>query len=180
MPTTPHDATVFPEDTLYIKSPAETEALILAELEEIRTSYTRNNNVVRKQYRDRASLWATGITGTNSQRSFTGGVVPDDLDTLKARGALGQSTAWGANDAIRLGDRTWAKWSGTAWIAAYPTALNGNVFTDWPGVNATTPPLTTGMNRLLASPTSAWTGGNKITVNGFLFTWNGTAWVATT
>ena len=42
---------------------------------------------------------------------------------------------------------------------------------------------TTNANKLaalgyVASPTSNWTTGQKITVNGFLFNWTGAAWAA--
>lgn len=30
----------------------------------------------------------------------------------------------------------------------------------------------------VASPTTAWTTGQQITVNGFAFNWSGTAWAA--
>lgn len=59
MPTTPHAATAYPEEDLYIKSPAETEALIRAEIEEIRDAHTRENRTVVEMYQKLTGLGTT-------------------------------------------------------------------------------------------------------------------------
>jgi hypothetical protein len=184
MPTTPHAATAYPEEDLYIKSPAETRDLFLAEIEEMRAAHARENRTVVEQYEKLTGqyvAYATGVTGTGSQKTFTGGAVPPDLAALNKLGALGETAAWAPGNAVRLGDKSWAKWDGTKWVVALPTAWAGHTFTDFPGVtSATTPPASTGPDRLVANPTTAWTAGQQITVNGFPFTWSGSAWVVPT
>jgi hypothetical protein len=58
-------------------------------------------------------------------------------------------------------------------------ATNGDVFIE----QTVTAQDTTNANKLgplgyIAVPTSNWTSGQKITVSGFLFNWNGSAWAA--
>ena len=68
------------------------------------------------------------------------------------------------------------KASGTNKADARP----GNTFPDEPTVTAQDAPNAAKLGPLgyVAVPTSNWTSGQKITVNSFLFNWNGTAWAA--
>lgn len=58
-------------------------------------------------------------------------------------------------------------------------AQNGDVYTE-ATVTAQDAPNAAKLGPLgyVASPTSAWTTGQKITVSGFLFNWSGVAWAA--
>lgn len=60
-------------------------------------------------------------------------------------------------------------------------ATNGDSFpTGYPDITASTAPNAAKLAGLgfVAAPTSAWTVGQKITVNGFDFNWSGAAWAA--
>lgn len=59
-------------------------------------------------------------------------------------------------------------------------AVNGNVYPNEPTITASDATNAGKLAALgyVASPTSNWTAGQKITVNGFNFNWNGTAWAA--
>jgi hypothetical protein len=61
-------------------------------------------------------------------------------------------------------------------------AQPGTTFPNEPTVTASDAPNAAKLGPLgyVASPTSNWTTGQKITVNGFAFNWNSTAWVAGT
>lgn len=62
-------------------------------------------------------------------------------------------------------------------LSASPT----NVYpTGYPTITASTAPMAALLPGLgfIANPTSAWTTGQKITVNGFDFNWAGSAWAA--
>lgn len=59
MPTTPHAATAYPEEDLYIKSPEETRDLYLAEIEEMRAAHARENRTVAEQYEKLTGLDTT-------------------------------------------------------------------------------------------------------------------------
>jgi hypothetical protein len=180
MPSEPHAATAYPEEHLYIKSPEETSTLFNEAIDALRGRYETHADAVVTQYQKLTGqyvAYATGVTGTGSQRTFTGGAVPPDLAALNKLGALGETTAWAAGNAVRLGDKTWAKWDGAKWVVAVPTAWARHTFTGFDGVTATTPPTS---GALVANPTTAWTAGQTVTVNGFPFTWNGTAWVVPT
>jgi hypothetical protein len=121
------------------------------------------------------------VSGTGSQKTFTGGATPPTLEVLNSLGSLGQTSAWAAGNAVRLGDKSWARWDGAKWVVTQPTAWAGHTFTDFPGVtSASTPPAHTGADRLIPNPTAAWGAGQTVTVNGFPFTWTGTAWAVPT
>lgn len=59
-------------------------------------------------------------------------------------------------------------------------AKNGDVFLTEPTVTASDSTNAAKLAALgyVASPTTAWLTGHKITVNGFLFNWSGSAWAA--
>lgn len=59
-------------------------------------------------------------------------------------------------------------------------AQNGASFPNEPTVTASDAPNAAKLGPLgyVASPTSNWTTGQKITVNSYAFNWNGTAWAA--
>lgn len=61
-------------------------------------------------------------------------------------------------------------------------ATNNDVFTgtQYASITASDAPNAAKLAGLgfVADPTTNWTTGQKITVNGFLFNWNGTAWAA--
>jgi hypothetical protein len=59
-------------------------------------------------------------------------------------------------------------------------ATNGDTFTGYPTITASDAPNAARLAGLgfTAEPTSAWTTGQKITVNGFQFNWAGSAWAA--
>lgn len=59
-------------------------------------------------------------------------------------------------------------------------ATNGDVFTGYPDITASTAPNAGKLAGLgfVADPTTNWTIGQKITVNGFDFNWSGSAWAA--
>lgn len=61
-------------------------------------------------------------------------------------------------------------------------AQPGSVFPNEPTVTASDPTNAAKLAGLgyVASPTSNWTTGQKITVNGFAFNWTGSAWAAGT
>jgi hypothetical protein len=75
---------------------------------------------------------------------------------------------------------------GTPWGETGPTALNraaaanGNVFPTEPTVTAEDAPNAAKLAGLgyVASPQTAWTGGQFITIGTFRFNWSGTAWAA--
>ena len=56
----------------------------------------------------------------------------------------------------------------------------GDSFTGYPTITASDAGNAAKLAPLgfVASPTSAWTAGQKITVNGYAFNWSGTAWAA--
>jgi hypothetical protein len=51
-----HNANAYPEDHLYVKSPAETEAVVLAEIEEARIKYDNGTYKTEIAYRHRAGV----------------------------------------------------------------------------------------------------------------------------
>ena len=58
-------------------------------------------------------------------------------------------------------------------------AKNGDVFTEATiTASDSTNAAKLGPLGYVASPTTAWTTGQKITVSSFLFNWSGTAWAA--
>ena len=57
----------------------------------------------------------TGVT-IGTPGSFTGGAAPQNLVALQTLGALGQTTAWGAGESVKLGDNSDAYWDGSAWV----------------------------------------------------------------
>lgn len=59
-------------------------------------------------------------------------------------------------------------------------AQSGTSFPNEPTVTASDAPNAAKLGPLgyVASPTSNWTTGQKITVNGFAFNWTGAAWAA--
>jgi hypothetical protein len=61
-------------------------------------------------------------------------------------------------------------------------AQPGSIFPNEPTVTASDPTNAAKLGPLgyVASPTSNWTTGQKITVNGFAFNWTGAAWAAGT
>jgi hypothetical protein len=72
-------------------------------------------------------------------------------------------------------------WGDSAVVSAQKgAASNGSAFFNEPTITASD---STNAGRLaalgyVASPTSAWTTGQSITVNGFAFNWSGAAWAA--
>lgn len=66
--------------------------------------------------------------------------------------------------------------SGTNQASSAP----GDAFTGYPTVTASDASNAAKLGPLgfVAVPTSAWTTGQKITVNGYDFNWSGTAWAA--
>jgi hypothetical protein len=74
------------------------------------------------------------------------------------------------------------QWGDTQVVSASPGAASpGSVYTNgYPTITAsdgTNAAKLAGLG-FVASPTSAWTTGQKITVNGFDFNWSGAAWAA--
>jgi hypothetical protein len=54
--TTPNNATAYPTDHLYVKSPAETEAAVLAAVEDARVSYQSSEDETERLFRHRAGV----------------------------------------------------------------------------------------------------------------------------
>jgi hypothetical protein len=51
-----HNANAYPEDHLYVKSPAETEAVVLAGIDDARVSYQSSQLETERAYRHRAGV----------------------------------------------------------------------------------------------------------------------------
>jgi len=112
--------------------------------------------------------------------------VPADLAALNAAGLTANpTTAWETGLYVVLGDASKAAWNGTTYIVA-PTppvksaAKAGDVF---PAEATITASDSTNAAKLaglgyVASPLTAWTTGQKMTVGTFDFNWSGTAWAA--
>jgi hypothetical protein len=54
--TTPNNVTAYPTDHLYVKSPAETEAAVLAGFDDARVSYQSSQLETERAYRHRAGV----------------------------------------------------------------------------------------------------------------------------
>jgi hypothetical protein len=111
---------------------------------------------------------------------------PADLAALQAVGAAGNTTKWAAGQFVTLRDGSEAYWTGTAWAegrapAAVITPTGATAGT--PGTftpSGATPPATlAGLSGITASPTTAWTTGQRVVLgNSTTAYWNGTTWTA--
>jgi hypothetical protein len=129
---------------------------------------------------------ATATAGAPGYIGPTGAPVPADLAALNAAGLTANpTTAWETGLYVVLGDASKAAWNGTTYIVA-PTppvksaAKAGDVF---PAEATITASDSTNAAKLaglgyVASPLTAWTTGQKMTVGTFDFNWSGTAWAA--
>lgn len=113
---------------------------------------------------------------------------PANLASLRVLGDLGNTTAWAANEFITLGDQSEAYWDGDSWEAGRsPAAVIAatGATAGTPGAftpsGATSPQTLSDLASVTASPTTAWTSGQRVVLgNGTSAYWNGTAWVAGT
>lgn len=113
----------------------------------------------------------------------------DDTNAAKLSGLgyiASPTTAWSAGQSITLGVHEFT-WNGTAWQAGKmpirSAASPGDRFpadTDITASDASNAAklATTEVPPFVASPTTAWTTGQKITVGTYDFNWTGTAWAA--
>lgn len=127
----------------------------------------------------------TGITaGSPATLTPTGGNRPATLIALRAAGALGQTARWATGQYVTLGDGTEAYWDSDSWesgrapvviVATGATAGTPGTFTP---SGATTPANLAAMAGKIASPTTAWTTGQRVVLgDASLAHWSGAAWV---
>jgi len=127
----------------------------------------------------------TGVTAGSPGAFIPPNSIPADLAALQALGALGQTTAWTPAQYVILLDSSQATWAGTvpAWMkyAIKGQVVPNDVFPTEPTItasDATNAAKLAPLGYIAASGSTAWTAGQKFTVNNFDFNWSGTAWAA--
>lgn len=111
------------------------------------------------------------------------GITASDGTNATALGVLGYvpwiATAWTAGQFMTVGTYRFY-WTGTAWHAGVvPIPKNFSTNTE-STIVASDSTNATRLGTLGYSPvvTAAWTTGDKVTFNGYLFNWTSTAWAA--
>lgn len=135
---------------------------------------------------DNLGVPLTGITaGTPGTLTPVNGNRPANLAALVARGALGNTSRWTVGQYVRLADTSEAYWNGTTWLAGRTpsgTPATGAT-TGTPGSftpsGAVLPANLAAMAGIVATPTTAWTTGQRVVLgDGGTAHWTGTAWAA--
>jgi hypothetical protein len=111
---------------------------------------------------------------------------PASLAALRALGALGNTTAWTSNQYVTLADSSEAYWDGTTWNAGRTPAVvipatgatAGSPGSFTPS-GATAPANLAALSGVTASPTTAWTTGQRVVLGDSTTAhWDGTQWAA--
>jgi hypothetical protein len=113
---------------------------------------------------------------------------PANLTDIQSQGALGQTDAWDPGEYVILRDNTEAYWDGDSWVegrAPGDVVVASGATAGTPGTYTPTgaqpPDNLDDTAGLTASPTTAWTTGQRIVLGDATTAyWNGTAWVAGT
>jgi hypothetical protein len=111
---------------------------------------------------------------------------PADLAELQSFGALGQTAAWEGGQYVLLRDGSTAHWDGAAWVEGAapaeviePTGATAGSPGTFTPAGATPPADLADMAGIVASPTTAWTTGQRVVLGDATTAhWNGTTWVA--